>query len=131
MIALDTNVLVRYLTQGEPKQAKRATHPIENVLAPARPGFIGLVVLTELYWVLSKLHGVTLAEWLDTVDALLNGTHFFVQQRNMLRAAASTCVIQKSGFFDALIAELARASGCAHTASFDKAAIRTAGMTAV
>lgn len=60
MIGLDTNVLVSYLTQDEPKQAKQATQLIENVLAPARPGFIGLVRLMELYWVLSKLCGVTL-----------------------------------------------------------------------
>ena len=128
MIGLDTNVLVSYLTQDEPKQA---TQLIENVLAPARPGFIGLVRLMELYWVLSKPYGVTLAEWPDTAEALPNGTHFFVEQRDMLRAAASTCATQKSGFIDALIAQLARAAGCAHTVSFDKAAIRAAGTTAV
>ena len=85
----------------------------------------------ELYWGLSKLYGVTLAQRLDTVDAMLNGTHFFVEQRDVLRAAASICATQKPGAIDALIAQLARASSCAHTASFGKAAIRTAGMTAV
>jgi predicted nucleic-acid-binding protein len=131
VIGLDTNVLVRYLTQDEPKQAKLVTHLIEKVLTPTAPGFISLVVLMELYWVLSKLYRVTLPEWLDTVDALLNGTHFLVEQRDVLRVAAQTCAAQKAGFIDALIAQVAHASGCTHTASFDKAAIRFAGMTAV
>ncbi len=131
MIGLDTNVLVRYLTQDEPQQAKLATHLIEKVLTPAAPGFVSLVVLMELYWVLSKLYQVTLPEWLETVESLLSGTHFFVEQRDVLRAAAQTCATQKAGFIDALIAQVARASGCTHTASFDKTAIRFAGMTAV
>ena len=75
--------------------------------------FVSLVVLMELYWGLSKLYGVTLAQRLDTVDAMLNGTHFFVEQRDVLRAAASICATQKPGAIDALIAQLARASSCA------------------
>lgn len=44
MIGLDTNVLVRYLTQDEPRQAALATRLIEKRLTPQAPGFVGLVV---------------------------------------------------------------------------------------
>ena len=33
MIGLDTNILVRYLTQDDPDQARKATHEIEKGLS--------------------------------------------------------------------------------------------------
>ena len=45
MIGLDTNVLVRYLTQDDPEQAALATRVVERELTEDTPGFIGLVVL--------------------------------------------------------------------------------------
>jgi predicted nucleic-acid-binding protein len=52
MIGLDTNVLARYLTQDDVRQAARASRLIENDLTNARPGFISPVVLAELCWVI-------------------------------------------------------------------------------
>ena len=48
MIGLDTNVLVRYMAQDDPKQSAVATRLIEKELSSAEPGFISLVVLAEL-----------------------------------------------------------------------------------
>ena len=42
MIGLDTNVLVRYIMQDDPRQAAKASKLVES-LTPARPGFITLV----------------------------------------------------------------------------------------
>ena len=47
MIGLDTNVLVRYLTQDDPDQAALATRIVEKELTEDAPGFICLVVLIE------------------------------------------------------------------------------------
>lgn len=52
MIALDTNILVRYLTQDDQVQAARATRLIEEELSAARPGFILVPVLCEMLWTL-------------------------------------------------------------------------------
>jgi predicted nucleic-acid-binding protein len=40
MIGLDTNVLVRYLTQDDPKQSAQANHLIEIQCSKDSPGFI-------------------------------------------------------------------------------------------
>lgn len=48
MIALDTNVWVRYVTNDEPDQAKRAL----AVLAQAEEIFVAKTTLLELEWVL-------------------------------------------------------------------------------
>src|SRR6476661_8023736 len=43
MIGLDTNVLVRYLTQDDPIQSRRATDLIERQLTELNPGFVSIV----------------------------------------------------------------------------------------
>jgi predicted nucleic-acid-binding protein len=104
---------------------------IENTLTVASPGFISLVVLTELYWVLGNVYSVTGPEWLDTVDDLLASQRMQLEQREVVQAAVQTCRSSKAGFVDALIAQVAKAAGCVHTVSFDKLAVRFAGMVAV
>ena len=56
MIGLDTNVLVRYVMQDDPRQSPRATQLLE-ALQPDEPGFVPLVALVELVWVLSGSYG--------------------------------------------------------------------------
>ena len=57
MIGLDTNVLLRYLTQDDPKQAERANNLILSQCTLQEPGQISLVVLCELVWVLRGAYG--------------------------------------------------------------------------
>lgn len=131
MIGLDTNVLVRYLAQDEPKQAARATRLIESELSVASPGFISLLVLAELCWVLKRLYSATPAELKTTVDDLLGMAQFQIERRDVVQAALRTDKAgkrSKAGFVDALIAQVGRAEGCRHTVSFDKVAVRDAGM---
>ena len=54
MKGLDTNVLVRYLVQDDPKQAALATRYIERHCTADNPCFIGQIVLCELAWVLES-----------------------------------------------------------------------------
>jgi predicted nucleic-acid-binding protein len=131
MIGLDTNVLVRYLAQDEPKQAAMATRLIEEELSAAEPGFISLVVLAELCWVLKLLYGASQAELASTAEDLLNTAQFQMECREVVQAA----ILRgqggkgiKAGFVDVLIAQVATAAGCSHVVSFDKAAVRRAGM---
>ena len=48
MIGLDTNILLRYLTQDDAKQAKRATDIFEKQISEESRGFISTVVLHNL-----------------------------------------------------------------------------------
>lgn len=57
MTGLDTNVLVRYIVQDDPKQSKLATECIEQRCTSESPGFVNLVVLCELTWVLARGYG--------------------------------------------------------------------------
>lgn len=130
MIGLDANVLVRYLTQDDARQSAIATRLIENGLNAATPGFISLVVLVELCWVLKRLYGATELELIDTATDLLASARFQVEGRAVVQAAVQRMRTPKSkgGLTDHLIVEIAKTQGCTHTVSFDKAAVRSAGM---
>ena len=53
MIAVDTNVLARFITRDDPVQANRARRLIE-----AGPVFVAKTVLLELEWVLRGAYGM-------------------------------------------------------------------------
>ena len=132
MIGLDTNVLVRFLTQDDVRQAAVATRLIEKELTASRPGFISLVVLSELCWVLGSIYSATAQELLATVQDLLNTPQFQIERREAVQAAVArlkTTSTRKAGFVDALIAAIAQDTGCAKTVTFDKGAVWAAGMT--
>jgi predicted nucleic-acid-binding protein len=134
MIGLDTNVLVRYLAQDDKAQAASATRFIETQLSERAPGFISLVVLIELCWVLQKLYGATTNELSETVADLLATPQFKLQAREAVQDAVQSLQsgkTGKAGFADFLISRIALREGCSGTVSFDRAAIRYAGMTAV
>ena len=130
MIALDTNVLVRYLAQDDIQQSATATRFIENDLNPAVPGFISLIVLVETCWVLKRLYAATGLELLETVADLLGHAHLQVESRAVVQATVHRLrkFKSKAGFANHLIVEVAMMQGCTHTASFDKLAVRSAGM---
>ena len=131
MIGLDTNVLVRYLAQDDAKQAAIATRLIEQDLSAVQPGFICLVVLVELCWVLKRLYAATENELVGTVEDLLGAAQFHVERREVVQAATQHTISLKDvkvGLTDRLIVEIAKTQGCSHTVSFDKGAVRSAGM---
>ncbi len=132
MIGLDTNVLVRYLAQDDAEQSALDTRLIEQDLSASRPGFISLVVLVELCWVLKRLYAATDAELLATVTDVLDAAAFRVEQRGVVQAALAQLAQSttgKAGFADALIAALASHHGCTQTVTFDRGAAKAVGMT--
>ena len=61
MIGLDTNVLVRYIMQDDVKQSAKATTLIES-LDSDNVGYITMVSVVELYWVLTTAYELTDAQ---------------------------------------------------------------------
>ena len=129
MIGLDTNVLVRYVTQDDRAQSAAATRLLEHELAPDRPGFISLVVLVELVWVLVGAYETPRATVARILEGLLGAPQLRVQEAE----AAWLALLDyqeprfRADFSDALVARLALAQGCEKTLTFDRAAARQEG----
>jgi predicted nucleic-acid-binding protein len=130
MIGLDTNILVRYLTQDDPRQAARATRVFEEELTEDAPGFIGLVVLVETAWVLQRLYRASAEEIRETVAGLLGSCAIVVENRDVVARALAISKQNSCGFADAVVAASAFNAGCDRMISFDRGAVR-AGMTLV
>lgn len=128
MIGLDTNVLVRYLAQDDKAQAALATKLIEQTLTVSRPGFISAVSLVEVVWVLEGCYGSTKDEVVDIVERLLRVKQLRVQDADVVWQAVRMFRNGKADFADCLIERSGRAHGCDHTVTFDKGAIKAAGM---
>ena len=66
MVAVDTNVVVRLLTEDDPGQAKRARSLFERetILVPT-------TVLLEAEWVLRRLYGLDVIRIIDALTALI------------------------------------------------------------
>ncbi len=130
MIGLDTNILVRYLTQDDPQQAPQATRIFEETLTDDNPGFIGLVVLVETIWVLRRLYQASAEELRQTVSDLLGSRTIVVESRDAVAQAVARAENNGVDFADAIIVASALDAGCREVLSFDRGAVR-AGMTLV
>lgn len=130
MIGLDTNVLVRYIMQDDAKQAAKATTLIES-LSAAAPGFVTLVSIVELVWVLSSCYDLTRAQVAQALEVILRSKQLIVDQAEHVVRALRAFNAGTADFADCLIERTAAAAGCAQTMTFDSAAAKAAGMTLI
>jgi predicted nucleic-acid-binding protein len=127
VIGLDTNVVVRYLTQDDPKQSPIATRLMEKTLSSDEPGFISLVVLAEVVWVLVSLYSVDRLGVAEVVSGFLTTEQLRVESAELVWRAKRRYEQSKADFRDALIVECALAAGCKRSVTFDRTAAAMSG----
>src|SRR6204780_5216304 len=115
MIGLDTNVLLRYLTQDDPKQSPRATEIIERRLTEQEPGFVSIVSILEVVWVLKSLFRRTRQEIANDIEMLLAADTLEVQNEQEVYYAVASLRNGTGAFEDALIGALGTWRGCSAT----------------
>lgn len=130
MIGLDTNVLVRYIMQDDPTQSATATELIES-LNEDELGFISLVSIVELYWVLTSCYHLTNDQAHMALEGLLRTKQIVVDRADQVLRALRAFSKGKSDFADCLIERTAAAAGCKKTVTFDSSAAKHAGMTLI
>ena len=130
MIGLDTNVLVRYIMQDDPKQSRKATSLIES-LDDDHPGFITIVSILELYWVLTSCYDLTTDQVKQVLDVLLRTRQIIVDRADQVLRALRVLEAGRADFADCLIERTAASVGCEHTFTFNVNAAKYAGMTLI
>ncbi|WP_339057573.1 type II toxin-antitoxin system VapC family toxin [Candidatus Regiella endosymbiont of Tuberolachnus salignus] len=127
MIGLDTNVLVRYVTQDDPIQSPKATHIIES-LSKGNQGFITVVSVVELVWVLTSCYHSKKEEIILILEILLRTKELTVERAEVVWQALHRFSCSKADFADCLIERCAHAAACEYTLTFDNKAAKTVGM---
>ena len=130
MIGLDTNVLVRYITQDDDKQSALANSLIDSLDASS-PGYVTLVTVTELNWVLESVYGVTRHQFVEVMQTLMALDTIKLDRAAVVASAVRVYSSNKADFSDCLIERLSASAGCDQTMTFDKAAAKMAGMVLI
>ncbi len=128
MFALDSNVLVRYLTQdiNAPEQVKKANHSIDR-LTPDDPAFISCVVLCEVLWVLKTAYKSS-KEWrVGALKKIISTAEFNIERLECCAKALKHYERGKADFSDYLIREIARHEGYDVVLTFDTEALQNEG----
>ena len=105
MIALDTNVVVRFLVQDDPEQAALASEVISRLTVDA-PGFISREVMVELVWVLERAYRATRGEVADALEGLLAASEIEIEAADDVGLALFRYRNDGLGFADLMIARI-------------------------
>ena len=124
MIGLDTNVLLRYLAQDDPTHSARATEIIEQRLTVQEPGFVSLVTILEVVWLLKSLFKRSRQQIANDIEMILAADTLDVQNEQEVYYAVVSLRNGIGTFEDALIGSLGVWRGCSATLTFDKNAAK-------
>jgi predicted nucleic acid-binding protein len=118
MLAIDTNVIVRYLTGDHPQQSRKA-----KVLIDSEHIFVCTTVLLETEWVLRSVYGFTAVKVTKALSAFAGLPGVTLEDAAMI-AKALDWTARGMDFADAL--HLAKAQGNEAFVSFDRRLARAA-----
>ena len=127
MIGLDTNVVVRYLTNDDPAQTTAAVKVIDSLSADA-PGFLSLIVIVELVWVLEISYRFKKSEIEQILETLLRSKELVIERAEVVFQALRKFSAGRADFADCLIERCGHAVECQYTVTFDRNAASAAGM---
>ena len=119
MIGLDTNIIIRYLTQDDPEQSKRAVLEIEKGLNAGEEFFIADIVLCELVWVLESAYEYNRQEIVPVLEKILRTKQFQFQNKDLLWQSLLYYQNKKGDFADHLIGRVGHNAGCREILTFD------------
>jgi len=123
MIGLDTNIIIRYLTQDDSEQSKYAEYIIETELDSQNQGFISIIVLVEVIWVLKSCYQQGKSDLCFIIESLLTTKQLMVEKTDFAYKALRMWQKGNGDYSDALIATLSQENGCLYTLTFDKKAV--------
>ncbi len=114
IVYVDTNVLVRHLTNDSPDQARRATAILEN----AERLILTDVVVAELVYVLESYYERPRRQIVESVQSLLTLSSIAVSNHDLLLRAVELYEHTRLDFAEAYLAAAAELTGVGAVASF-------------
>lgn len=131
MIGLDTNVLVRLITNDDARQAARVEKVIAERCSVDSPALVNSVVLVELVWVLESAYEYSREQIVEAVETLLQVKELEVLYAEQVWEALHRYKASNVGLADFFIASINRYHGCETTLTFDRKAAKYEGFEKV
>lgn len=122
MIGIDTNLLVRYLTQDDAAQSKQAARIIDAAIEAGEDLYLNHIVFCELTWVLSRAYKYAKDELLGVLEKILAAGQFAFEDKDSLWRALEAFRRSRADFADCLIGVKNSTAGCRTTVTLDRAA---------
>ena len=127
MIGLDTNIVVRYLTHDDPAQTAAAVKVMDSLSSDSR-GFLSLIVIAELVWVLEVSYHLKKNEIEQVLETLLRSKELVIERAEIVSQALRKFGASRADFADCLIERCGHAAECQYTVTLDQNAAPAAGM---
>ena len=125
MIAVDTNVLLRYIVQDDPVQSALAERFLEHDLSPQVPGFVSLVAVCEIAWALERTYDLPREAIADAIMGLTKTPQLEIEAGDLVRVAAAQT---RFTIADTIIHLVGQARNCTGTVTFDRNFARMDGV---
>ena len=126
MIGLDTNVLARYFTRDDEKQAAKASRLIGRC-SSENPGYINLIVLAELFWLLDRRYKYKRDQQIALLQNMLQLDDLIIEASDDVYIALKQFGTNKVQLADCLIAARNQRAACETSYTFDKSASKMRG----
>jgi predicted nucleic-acid-binding protein len=127
LIGLDTNIVVRYLTHDHPAQTAAALRLVHS-LSSDSPGFLPLIVIAELVWVLEASYDFKKKDIEQVLETVLRSKELVIERADLVSQALRSFRASRADFVDCLIERCSSAADCLYTVTFDRDAAQGAGM---
>jgi len=122
MKAIDTNILIRFITKDDEKQANRIYQLFKQAEETQEKLFVPLLVVLELIWVLESIYEIPNEEILDSLADLLLMPILQFESEAVMQSFINSAQNTKFDLSDILIAHTAHSFDCESTLTFDKKA---------
>jgi predicted nucleic-acid-binding protein len=125
MIGLDTNVIIRYLTQDDPLQSELANKVITKSTELGDLLWLGQITLCEIVWVLERAYKIEKKEIVEVLNSLLQTQELVFENHDIVWEALQDYKASQSvGFADCIIGRQNKSNSCKFTYTFDKDAVK-------
>ncbi len=122
MKAIDTNILIRFITKDDDKQAQLIYQLFKQAEEKNEKLFVPLLVILEVIWVLESNYESSNSEILATLSDLLLMPILLFESEEVVKNFIDSAHNTKFDLSDLLIAHSAHSFDCQSILTFDKKA---------
>jgi predicted nucleic-acid-binding protein len=124
MLAVDTNVIVRFLVRDDRAQSESVYRRLKQAESARESFFVPLLVVLEVIWVLESAYHKSRMEVLESIEDLRRMPVFKFEKDDVIERVLSEGLSCKTDLADLLIACSSISSGCEAGITFDRGAAK-------